>query len=861
MKNFGDRYEILKILGNGAMGCVYLAHDKKLDRKVALKTPTFDRENPPRWIQRFEREAQSAARLVHPYVCTVFDFGQIDGTAFITMEFVEGRPLSHIIANRLLPARTAARICVKIAQGMAHAHENDVVHRDIKPDNIMVDGKFNPRIMDFGLALQADQTQDSRKTRDGDILGTPAYMSPEQVEGQITNIGPRIDIYALGVVLYEMLTGTLPFTGPVTSVLARVLTEMPPDPREIRPEIDPALAELCLRMMAKSPADRPHSMTAVAKLLQNYLKQEHQNRSTAKNQSTDTTQCPKSGSASDDLAMLAFLKRPVDASPDDESLSIEQESSQSSAAPSSRIREAQASTTAIIKKYGLMTSIGCLLLLFVIIFITRASSVEVEPPEVNAEPIVVEAEQEQSNENSTSQDSNFVGGIDEAMDLITRRIAQSLNEHPTFVIWVFDSSLSLKSRRNEIRNRLESSYRQLQLVAEISQHALKNSVVSFGEFTQFGTPEPVVDVHELTTSIGAIKIDDSGIENAFSAVKASIERWQTRQDQMDSDVILVIVTDERGDDTHLLEETIAQSRDAGVTCYCIGRDAPLGRETIKVEWRDRGKTYRIPISTGPESQEIERLNIDFWDDKPMPEGLTSGFGPYALARLCHETNGTYLIIRDNGDNSPRFDTSVMRRYFPDYCSSTDYQNELNINRAKGALVEIAKQFKDKAITMPPLAFPANSEARLRTALTNAQKSAAVLQAKLNDEMLKVILQGESDRATLVSPRWKASYDLAVGRLAAMVTRLHQYDCRLTELLSRMDLHKDSDSDPRKLIPAADLPRHPEIQEYAKIAEEYLRRVINEHPGTPWAYLAERELSQDFSWKWETHDDNSVGSAN
>jgi serine/threonine protein kinase len=271
---FGDRYEILRRLGQGGMGRVYLAQDRTLGRPVALKTPNYEGQNSQEMIERFEAEARSAARLVHPYICTVYDFGHLDGVAYITMEYVDGQPLESFVGKACLSERDAVRIVMKVAEGLYHAHENGVVHRDVKPENIIVDANRNPRIMDFGIACQTGQNPNAGTTRNGVLLGSVAYMAPEHVEGDPKTMGPLVDVYALGVVLYELLTGRLPFDGTLTGLLTQVVSTPPRNPLELRPDLNPELAALCLKMMAKDPLDRPQSMLEVARILNGFLKED-----------------------------------------------------------------------------------------------------------------------------------------------------------------------------------------------------------------------------------------------------------------------------------------------------------------------------------------------------------------------------------------------------------------------------------------------------------------------------------------------------------------------------------------------------------------------------------------------------------
>lgn len=269
-EKFG-RYRVLEQIGEGGMGTVYLAHDTQLNRKVAVKTPFFTGKDSEETLQRFYREAQAAATIEHPNICPVYDVGNIDGVPYITMSYIEGRPLSDFIdASHLQQPRQAASVIRRLALALAEAHRRGVVHRDLKPSNVMINQRREPVIMDFGLAQRSDA--EDQITRVGMVIGTPAYMSPEQCRAQHDEVGPTSDIYSLGVMLYELLTGRPPFQGTGIGVIGQVLTEEPPPPSTLRPELDPALEAICLRAMAKVPDDRFASMEEFAEKLTEYLR-------------------------------------------------------------------------------------------------------------------------------------------------------------------------------------------------------------------------------------------------------------------------------------------------------------------------------------------------------------------------------------------------------------------------------------------------------------------------------------------------------------------------------------------------------------------------------------------------------------
>ena len=236
------------------MGAVYEARDTQLDRIVALKIPRAELVNDPVILQRFLNEARAAGAIRHPNICPIYDVGQLDGQHFITMPLVEGMSLSAWMEHRTVSLREAVELTRKLASALQAIHAVGIRHRDIKASNVMIDERGEPLLMDFGLARLA-QT-DTQLTQSGSLVGTPAYMAPEQIQLGASGGDERSDIYSLGVLLYQMLTGRLPFEGPMTRVLVDIATKTPPPVESLRPDVDPNLANICRKAMAREPAQR-----------------------------------------------------------------------------------------------------------------------------------------------------------------------------------------------------------------------------------------------------------------------------------------------------------------------------------------------------------------------------------------------------------------------------------------------------------------------------------------------------------------------------------------------------------------------------------------------------------------------------
>ncbi len=263
-------YELLGELGRGAMGVVYKARQVGLKRIVALKMILSGGRASQAELHRFRTEAEAVARLQHPYIVQVFEIGEHQGLPFFSLEFVEGGCLADKIAENPMPLREAAELVRKLAEGMACAHENGIIHRDLKPANVLLTREGDPKITDFGLAKKLEE--DSGATRVGAIMGTPSYMAPEQAEGRNDLIGPHSDIYALGAILYDLITGRPPFRGAtLLETLTQVRTAEPVSPARLHPKMPHDLETITLKCLQKEPKKRYHTARDLVEDLRRFL--------------------------------------------------------------------------------------------------------------------------------------------------------------------------------------------------------------------------------------------------------------------------------------------------------------------------------------------------------------------------------------------------------------------------------------------------------------------------------------------------------------------------------------------------------------------------------------------------------------
>lgn len=459
-------------------------------------------------------------------------------------------------------------------------------------------------------------------------------------------------------------------------------------------------------------------------------------------------------------------------------------------------------------------------------------------------------------------------GAGGAVDHLTAEIAASLARRPTVVCWIFDRSVSLSAQREQIASRLERVFDELGANRSAANRPdLDNMVVAFGESVSLVTKHPTEDVHEVVKAIRSIPVDDSGIEMTFQAIRSTAdEAKKFRRGAGGRNVMIVVFTDEVGNDANTVDETARLCRNLGFPVYVVGVPAPFGMAKVQMKYVEFDPNYSqgqqwVEIEQGPETLYPEVVRVR--SGRLADEAIDSGFGPYALSRLCAETGGIYFRVHANSAGRGRvtdkdtaamssrlryfFDPEVMRQYQPDYASPEKLVGEIKANRAKRALVEAAGMYEVPQMVLPETTFPRKSEGEFVALLGEAQKTAASLQPKI-DAIYEKLKEGLPDRERLREKRWQAGFDLALGRVLAAKVRTDAYNKTLAKAKQGLKF-QDPKSDTWVLEASPDVDVDTATAKLAEQANNLLERVLREHPGTPWALLAGEELRIPFGYKW------------
>ena len=476
-----------------------------------------------------------------------------------------------------------------------------------------------------------------------------------------------------------------------------------------------------------------------------------------------------------------------------------------------------------------------------------------------------------------------VKGAAGAVDRMTEEILLSLQTRKTTVVWMFDQSASLLRQRAEITERFEKIYTELGMLQAAGDNAfskhddrpLLTQVWAFGQSINPMLEEETDDLELIKESITRIPRDKTGIENVFSTVLEGVDRFKKDRrinratGQRNRNIMFIVVSDESGDDSMRLDDAVEACNKYEIPVYVIGVPAPFGRDTTFVKWVDPDPKYDqepqfAEVSQGPESLFSERLKLEFTGgDFEDLEMIDSGFGPFSLTRLCFETGGIYFAVHPNrrvgrvrrtdtkaysADLRYFFKPDNMRKYRPDYVSRQEYMKRLKENEARYVLVQAAEASATGQLQAPQYRFPKLNEATFVNQVSQAQRAAALLEPRLG-QLYGILKTGEEAREKEASPRWQAGYDLAFGRIMAAKVRAESYNAELAAAKTKKKF-EDEKNNTWVLEPADKISTGSQAENMAAKARFYLERVIDQHPDTPWAMLAARELETPIGWEWK-----------
>jgi len=438
---------------------------------------------------------------------------------------------------------------------------------------------------------------------------------------------------------------------------------------------------------------------------------------------------------------------------------------------------------------------------------------------------------------------------------------------------VFDQSVSLSGQRKEIAARLDRVFDELGVTGSAARRPdLVNLVFAYGQRVTPVLPNPTREGQEVIEAIESIPVDDSGVENTFTAIAEAAARCrQVRAGETRKNVMIITFTDEVGNDQKYADQVAAFCRQQAMRVYVVGVPAPFGMRDVRMKFVEFDPKYAdevqwAVVEQGPETLYPEVVRVRTGADADEP--IDSGFGPFSLSKLCAETGGIYFCVHANRNDGGRvaasatapmssqlryfFSSDAMRNYRPDYVNAAKIEQMLSQNAAKKALVTAARSAEVSPLEAPRMSFPRRDDGALAGLFAEAQKKAAVLSPKL-DALYQTLAAGLNARDAIKEKRWQAGYDLALGRVAAHKVRIDAYNITLAQAKTGMKF-KNPASDTWVLEPSDDVSAvGSQTEKLAKQAKEMLERVVKDHPGTPWALIAGEELKTPLGYAWtETH---------
>lgn len=462
----------------------------------------------------------------------------------------------------------------------------------------------------------------------------------------------------------------------------------------------------------------------------------------------------------------------------------------------------------------------------------------------------------------------------DAVQRVLTVLEDTIDYAPTLVVWLLDVSPSSMRWGGEIRGGISRFYEDVSTRWPTTRRErLESAVWIIGRepgvlIPRSSNPQDAID------AVRSLRADTSGREATFAALDQALQRYLDARVRERRELLLVVVTDEAGDDWQRVDALVAGPRKYAIPVYVLGVPAPFGRRAAldaSVEAAETGESGDRtaaddnawqPILQGPESRDVERIALEYDGYADDLDLLDSGFGPFALERICRASGGEYLAVRRGDDRSltfgrqqlqwpipgaRTFDPEVMRRYLPEPLDGPAYQQSVEQNAARRALHQVAQLPRAAILRDPQLRFVKRDEADLKNMLDKAQQAAAKV-APAVDQLYEILREGARDADQLQAPRLRAGYDLALGRVCAAKARIDGYNSMLAALKRGKSFERET-STTWVLQRAESTDAGSSLQNLIARGYELLRRVVDEHPGTPWAVVAEQELATPLGWQW------------
>ena len=451
--------------------------------------------------------------------------------------------------------------------------------------------------------------------------------------------------------------------------------------------------------------------------------------------------------------------------------------------------------------------------------------------------------------------AEMVGGVEGAVDRIATEIIRRLEQGRTLVVWAFDASGSLQAERQRLVQHIETIYTHINQLDEShlsSDNGLLTMVVAFGHDHHPLLLKPTAERSEIIDAIKRVDLDTSGIETTFTTVADIVHHWGRYKDAHSQTyrTMVIVVTDEVGDDEQRLEDAIGLAQKAKVPVYILGSQAIFGRTMGYVDYVDPKTKHlfrNVEVRQGPESVALEQIRLPFWHGGSQYEIVEAGFGPFALSRLAASTGGIYFITRFD-TRRMGFDPARMREYKPDWVRRDEYEKEVNRSLLRQAVLTAAQITQQRLPGMPAMGFPAADGPEFKEAMANNQ-AIAERTAYTVDEALGPINAVVKLRDREKSRRWQANYDLIRGRLLATKVRCYEYNWACALMKKDPPKFSNAKSNAWRLVPDQEIRYSDKAAVAGREAEALLRRVVEDHPATPWALLAQRELENPLGFKW------------